>query len=146
VLLGTLTTARASIREESPSMTVTTTVREHPRKVSTRELRALELYRTRGRDIQQIAPEVYRVPSQDGSRYYDVLYGELEECPCPDNQHRGVNCVHILAVGIYHAKRRRPHVCNDGWATLGQIVVDDETGEETEEYALYLCRKCAERS
>jgi hypothetical protein len=35
-----------------------------------------------------------------------------------------------------------PHACNDGWVTLGQIVVDPETGEETEEYALYLCRRC----
>jgi len=26
--------------------------------------------------------------------------------------------------------------------TIGQIVVDPETGEETEEYALYLCRRC----
>jgi hypothetical protein len=25
-------------------------------------------------------------------------------------------------------------------------VVDPETGEESVEYALYLCRKCAERS
>jgi hypothetical protein len=40
----------------------------------------------------------------------------------------------------------RSHGCNDGWITLGQIVIDPETGEETEEYALYLCRKCAERS
>jgi hypothetical protein len=39
----------------------------------------------------------------------------------------------------------RPHVCNDGWITLGQLVVDPETGEESEEYALYLCRKCVER-
>jgi len=51
----------------------------------------------------------------------------------------------------FHAAARdhqdeRPHACNDGWITLGQIVVDPETGEETEEYALYLCRKCAERS
>jgi hypothetical protein len=29
---------------------------------------------------------------------------------------------------------------------LGQLVVDPETGEELEEYALYLCCKCAERS
>jgi hypothetical protein len=36
-----------------------------------------------------------------------------------------------------------PHACNDGWVTLGQIVVDEETGEETEEFALYLCRRCA---
>ena len=35
-----------------------------------------------------------------------------------------------------------PHACNDGWVTIGQIVVDPETGEEVEEYALYLCRRC----
>ena len=39
-----------------------------------------------------------------------------------------------------------PHACNDGWVTIGQMVVDEQTGEETEEYALYLCRKCAQRS
>jgi hypothetical protein len=43
-------------------------------------------------------------------------------------------------------ERLRPHACNDGLVTIGQIVVDPETGEETEEYALYLCRKCAGRS
>jgi hypothetical protein len=40
----------------------------------------------------------------------------------------------------------RPHARNDGWITLGQLVVDPETGEESEEFALYLCRRCAERS
>jgi hypothetical protein len=35
-----------------------------------------------------------------------------------------------------------PHACNDGWVTIGQIAIDPETGEETEEYALYLCRRC----
>ena len=35
-----------------------------------------------------------------------------------------------------------PHACNDGWVTIGQIVADPETGEEVEEYALYLCRRC----
>ena len=38
------------------------------------------------------------------------------------------------------------HACNDGWVTIGQIALDSETGEEVEEYAFYLCRKCAERS
>ena len=42
--------------------------------------------------------------------------------------------------------RLRPHACNDGWVTIGQIALDPETGEEVEEYAFYLCRKCAERS
>ena len=35
-----------------------------------------------------------------------------------------------------------PHACNDGWVTIGQIALDPETGEEVEEYALYLCRRC----
>jgi hypothetical protein len=37
-----------------------------------------------------------------------------------------------------------PHACNDGWVTIGQIVVDPDTGEEVEEFALYLCRRCAD--
>ena len=45
-----------------------------------------------------------------------------------------------------HDQEERPHACNDGWVTIGQIVVDPETGEETEEFAQYLCRRCAERS
>jgi hypothetical protein len=36
----------------------------------------------------------------------------------------------------------RPHACNNGWVTIGQTIIDDETGEETEEFALYLCRRC----
>ena len=44
----------------------------------------------------------------------------------------------------HHDHDERPHACNDGWITLGQIVVDPETGEETEECALYLCRRCAD--
>jgi hypothetical protein len=39
----------------------------------------------------------------------------------------------------------RPHICNDGWVTLGQIVLDPETGEAAEEYAFYLCLRCAKR-
>ena len=38
------------------------------------------------------------------------------------------------------------HACNDGWVTIGQAVVDPETGEEAEEFALYLCRRCAEEA
>jgi len=37
-----------------------------------------------------------------------------------------------------------PHVCNNGWVSVGQLVLDPETGEEVEEFALYLCRRCAE--
>jgi hypothetical protein len=31
------------------------------------------------------------------------------------------------------------HTCTDGWITLGQLVVDPETGEESEVYVPYLC-------
>ena len=37
----------------------------------------------------------------------------------------------------------RPHACNDGWVTIGQTVIDPDSGEETEEFALYLCRRCS---
>ena len=41
-------------------------------------------------------------------------------------------------------KDERPCACNDGWVSIGQIVVDPETGEESEEFALYLCRRCVD--
>jgi hypothetical protein len=41
-----------------------------------------------------------------------------------------------------HDQDKRPCACNDGWVTIGQIALDPETGEEIEEYALYLCRRC----
>ena len=52
----------------------------------------------------------------------------------------------FTAAPQHGAHDERLHACNDGWVTIGQIVVDPETGEETEEFALYLCRKCAGRS
>ncbi len=33
-----------------------------------------------------------------------------------------------------------PRDCTDGWITLSQLVIDPETGEESEEYSPYLCR------
>ena len=49
-------------------------------------------------------------------------------------------------IEAHYSSLERPCACNDGWVTIGQIAVDPETGEEVEEFALYLCRKCAERS
>ncbi len=114
---------------------------------NTRELRALELYRTRGHDIRKASPgeDLYLVPSCTGRGFYSVDYRE-ETCDCADFTHRRENCKHILAVGVLVAKRRarlrQVCACADGWVTIGQLVVDPETGEETEEYALYLCRRC----
>ena len=112
---------------------------------NTRELRALELYRTRGHEIRQTAEELYLVPSCTGRGFYSVDYRE-ETCDCPDFRHHGETCKHIYAVGISLAKRRRqreasPHACNDGW-----VSVEVETDEGSVEEALFLCRKCAERS
>ena len=53
---------------------------------------------------------------------------------------------HYDTLEAHYASLERHHACNNGWVTLGQIVVDPETSEEVEEYVLYLCRKCAERS
>ena len=35
-----------------------------------------------------------------------------------------------------------PHCCNDGWVSMDEAVVNEETGEEEIEHALYLCRRC----
>ncbi len=110
-----------------------------------RELRALELYRTRGHEIRNVGEDLYLVPSCTGRGFYSVDYRE-ETCDCPDFLRRGENCKHILTVGVHVAKRprHRSHICNDGWVTIGQIVVDPESGEEVEEFALYLCRRCVD--
>ncbi len=76
----------------------------HP---GTREVRALRLYRERRQDIVVVGRDTYEVPSQDGTRVYDVVYGgEVETCTCPDFVYRNVSCVHLLALGACRAKRR----------------------------------------
>lgn len=83
-----------SIRSESPHGSA-----------NSRELRALELYHERGRDIERLTPDVYLVPSCTGEETYRVDYA-AESCSCPDHEIRGEVCKHILAVGILRAKRR----------------------------------------
>ena len=54
-----------------------------------------------------IGRDRYEVPSQDGTRVYEVVYGgEVETCTCPDFVYRNLSCVHLLAVGACRAKRR----------------------------------------
>jgi hypothetical protein len=45
-------------------------------------------------------------------------------------------------IEAHYSCLERTCACNDGWVTIGQIALDSETGEEVEEYALYLCRRC----
>jgi hypothetical protein len=122
-----------------------TTESSAPAHPSSREQRGLELYREHGHEIRHVGEALYLVPSCAGRGFYSVDYRQ-ETCDCPDHEIRGENCKHILAVGIYHAKHRSeasPHACNDGWVSMEVEVVDPETGEETVEEALYLCRRCA---
>jgi hypothetical protein len=68
--------------------------------------------------------------------------------PHPEARHKGDDPSREHSV--YPATRKgdpfvaAPCICNDGWVTLGQDVLDAETGEETTEYALYICRRCSE--
>ncbi len=88
-------------------MTVATSVPKAPRP-DTRQSRALALYRARRQDIVLIDRDTYEVPSQDGTRVYEVVYGHDadETCTCPDFVYRNLSCVHLLAVGACRAKRR----------------------------------------
>jgi hypothetical protein len=51
---------------------------------------------------------------------------------------------HDDTVEVHYSGLERPHACIDGRVTIGQTVIDPDTGEETEEFALYLCRRCAD--
>ena len=74
--------------------------------------------------------------------YHTVTLEPEESCSCEATIPL---CRHIRIARIRAAKgSASPHACNDGWVTLGQIALDPETGEEVEEYALYLCRRCSE--
>jgi hypothetical protein len=106
----------------------------HP---STRELRALELYRTRGHEIRKVGEDLYLVPSCTGRGSYTVDYRE-ESCSCPDFKRHAETCKHIYAVGISLAKRRRRVcACVDGWVYVGYL--DDN---DVERVASYRCRRC----
>ena len=94
---------------------------------------ALALYRSYGHLIEQVAPDFYFVPSQDGESFHHVDY-VTEECDCPDHAYRHVTCIHIFAVGIHKAKRRsRSHGCINGY-----VYLDGEDGPTA-----VPCRRCA---
>ena len=123
-------------------MTVPATVRDEAPKVSTRESRALDLYRTRGHERRHAGEDVYLVPSCSGRGFYEVRYGaEVESCNCPDHEIRRENCKHILSVAIHHAKCRgasRPCACVGGLVFIGYLG-----DNEVERFASYRCRRCS---
>jgi hypothetical protein len=122
--------------------TVDTKESSAPAHPSTRELRALELFHERGRDIERICPDVYLVPSCTGEGTYRVNYA-AESCSCPDHEIRGEVCKHILCIGVLRAKRRG--------ATLRSLAaledqlqhefMDDEQRQELRDRVLALRRR-----
>jgi hypothetical protein len=114
----------------------------HPAHHSTRETRALELYRTHGRDIERISPDVYLVPSCSGEGTYHVDYG-AESCSCPDHEIRGEVCKHILCIGVLRAKRRGATV--RALAALEESyrheLMDEEQRQELRDRVLRLRRR-----
>ena len=72
-----------------------------PAPPSTREERALELYRRGG--IERIARDIYMVPSRSRRRVeYDGDLA-LERCQCRDHRRSGGLCLHIYAATVYRA-------------------------------------------
>jgi hypothetical protein len=120
-----------SIRSESPH-----------RSANTRELRALELYHERGRDIECISPQVYLVPSCTGEGVYRVDYA-AETCTCPDHEIRGKVCKHILVVGFLRAKHRGTTLrsLEALRERLRQELMDDEERLELRDRVLTLRRR-----
>jgi hypothetical protein len=114
----------------------------HPAHHSTRETRALDLYRHHGRDIERISPDVYLVPSCSGEGTYRVDYA-AESCSCPDHEIRGEACKHVLAVGILRAKRRGATV--RALAALEESyrheLMDEEQRQEVRDRVLRLRRR-----
>ncbi len=80
-----------------------------PPPATTRELRGLALYRSRGAEIEHIGHGVYRVPACGGGVYevnLKVFADEPESCNCPDYQRHKQPCKHIYAASLYRAKSR----------------------------------------
>jgi hypothetical protein len=136
--------------------TVDTARIAHPAPPSTSEAinaraeRALELYREHGHRIVRLGVDLYRVPSSDGLRSYDVRYGDVEVCPCRDFEFgdhglgdHGRACKHILAVGISVAKRRGASVRALAALEedLAHELMDDEERQELRDRVLRLRRR-----
>src|SRR5215203_3561813 len=108
------------------------TIAQQALRTTTREERALALYRERGKEIRHLSGAIYRVPSQNGQRSYDVEYGERECCACPDYLNRGGKCVHLYALGIAVAKGAIAHpelAAGDPFVAAGHSRSSGEASE-----------------
>ena len=65
---------------------------------TTRLGRAVVLFEEHGEEIEQLAADIFAVPSSDGLSTYRVDYHN-ETCSCPDAEHHpDLNCKHVLCV------------------------------------------------
>jgi hypothetical protein len=78
-------------------------------------------------------------------------------CSCPDFHRHGPGCKHSLAVYVLsrvpvaqvgHARSRSElaslgcHACNNGWITLGEDLIDSQSGEMVHSENVVRCRRC----
>jgi transposase-like protein len=64
-----------------------------------RELRGLEMAKSKESQVARIDSSTYKVRSQSGNGEYAVCLSEDEwRCECPDHRFRGVKCKHIWAI------------------------------------------------
>jgi len=76
----------------------------------------------RGERIERLSEDLFACPSWDGERMHRVEYGAGNESyDCSNHGYRGTNCVHILAVGIAHAKQ-----CANTARALAAVADEDE--------------------
>ncbi len=115
---------------------------------TTRELRALALYREHHADIVHVGDEAYLVPSgTHPGAFYRVVYRH-ESCSCPDaTYHRGLCCKHVLMVGIHRAKTRartaRCEGCDERFPRREMVEVADSIRYFEGDL---LCRSCFDAS
>ena len=91
--------AEATIPQMNPS-----------RRLSTRELRGIALYRERGEEIERQRRGRFTVPGCSGGSYIVdlAIFGGEQSCTCPDTppSEAGEVCKHVHAATIARAKMR----------------------------------------
>ncbi len=117
-------------------------------RLSTRERRALALFRERGSEIVRIAPHTYRMPSASNrSVYFTTIKPGEESCTCPDYiQHGDAEdffCKHMFAALIWHSKSGECFGC--GAILLGRDLIEVMDWHESLTFfeGDQLCEECA---
>lgn len=116
-----------------------------PRTKTTREERGLQLFLDHGTEIWRIEPHLYRVPSCTSTTVYLVTTRRGQEhCPCPDHEHRGAGCQHLIAARIFRSKSGECASCKGRFLhrDLYEVGPDHLTWFEGDE----LCSGCAKKS